>query len=148
MVQRRYTRIDQVWIDDFHVFLQYQDGTFLARIPMNYLQQSGTSNWQLVYVIVQALIVEPVVIFDCDGMIISNPPRTPSPGLYYVRHRDGDTKQEGNQLYMPLDETASSKSESTTEYEPSVRISISSGVPRQQIWITLYPFAYRPLLPN
>ena len=83
-----YTRMDQVWRDTKHVILQNLDGSFLARIPMIYLEESGTNDWQLVYDIVQALVEEPIVILDLNQNEFSNSNNAPSPGKYTVRQKN------------------------------------------------------------
>ena len=129
-----YSRIDQIWRDELHVTIQYLDGSFLARIPMIYLERSGTNDWELVYDIVRALIKEPVTLTDLDGEEIIDTKCAPTPGQYTVRHRDhasqgltSKTGPEGNTMFIPLnDSTLSSKSRSTrsTTRQSSFRLSL------------------------
>jgi len=120
MSERSYSRIDQIWRDNHHVTIIYPDGSQLCRLPVLYLEKSGTNDWKLVQDIVQALITEPIAVFEENGSELQDMSGIPVSGQYTVRHRDPTSRSEeltpklgpeGNTRHYPLDDTArSSKS--------------------------------------
>lgn len=138
MSERSYSRIDQIWRDNHHVTIIYPDGSQLCRLPVLYLEKSGTNDWKLVQDIVQALITEPIAVFEENGSELQDMSGIPVSGQYTVRHRDPTSRSEeltpklgpeGNTRYYPLDDTArSSKSGSSrsTSRQNNFRLALNS----------------------
>ncbi len=108
--QQRYRRIDQVWRDTSHLVIVLPDGKNLTRIPTNYLQQSGTNDWQLVRDIAQALLEEAICLTYRDGTNVQMN-EIPSSGTYFVLNADDPQGSltpkkgpEGKRLFLPLDD--------------------------------------------
>lgn len=135
MAIRSYRRIDQVWTDTSHVLLYYPDGTELARIPMTYLEHSGTNDWQLVRDIAQALLEESIVLTDAHGMNVQLHESTTS-GSYFVRNAEDPQKAltpktgpEGKRAFIPLEDSSQStvsKSSRSTARQTNFRIGLAS----------------------